>query len=86
MFRLVCVKYRYCFWPRALCYGTRILFFQRWNICKLFFTPIPRMLYYWGLPSETSRALTSDGFVRTGDAGYYTEGDGHVYFVDRLVK
>ncbi len=44
------------------------------------------MLYYWGLPGETSRALTSDGFVRTGDAGYYTEGDGHIYFVDRLVK
>lgn len=37
---------------------------------------------YWKRPDATSEAMTSDGYLRTGDVGYMDE-DGWVYIVDR---
>jgi long-chain acyl-CoA synthetase len=37
---------------------------------------------YWKQPEATARAMTPDGFFRTGDVGYMDE-DGYVYIVDR---
>jgi long-chain acyl-CoA synthetase len=40
------------------------------------------MIGYWNKPEETERALR-DGWVFTGDAGYFDE-DGFLYIVDRV--
>ncbi|MDQ7954292.1 MAG: long-chain fatty acid--CoA ligase [Pseudomonadota bacterium] len=40
------------------------------------------MAGYWNRPDATAEAMTSDGFLRTGDVGYMTD-DGFVYIVDR---
>lgn len=37
---------------------------------------------YWNRPDATAEAMTTDGFLRTGDVGYMDEG-GWVYIVDR---
>jgi len=37
---------------------------------------------YWREPDKTAEALTEDGFVRTGDAGFF-EPDGQLKIVDR---
>jgi long-chain acyl-CoA synthetase len=37
---------------------------------------------YWKHPAETKRALSSDGWLRTGDLGYLD--DGYLYLCDRL--
>ncbi len=37
---------------------------------------------YWKRPDATAEAMTSDGFLRTGDIGYMDE-EGWVYIVDR---
>jgi fatty-acyl-CoA synthase len=41
------------------------------------------MIGYWNLPEATQRTLDSDGWLRTGDAGYMDE-DGYVYIHDRI--
>ena len=41
------------------------------------------MKYYWNLPDATKEALTSDGWLRTGDAGYVDK-DGYVFIQDRV--
>jgi long-chain acyl-CoA synthetase len=38
---------------------------------------------YWKKPEETAQQFTSDGWWRSGDAGYMDE-DGFVYFVERI--
>ena len=37
---------------------------------------------YWGRPEATAKAITADGYFRTGDIGYLDE-DGYVFIVDR---
>jgi long-chain acyl-CoA synthetase len=38
---------------------------------------------YWRLPEATQKTMTSDGWLRTGDAGYLDE-EGYVYIHDRV--
>ncbi|QUD90509.1 fatty acid--CoA ligase [Phenylobacterium montanum] len=38
---------------------------------------------YWNLPDATARTIDSEGWLRTGDAGYLDE-DGYVYIHDRV--
>jgi long-chain acyl-CoA synthetase len=40
------------------------------------------MVGYWHQPEETARALTPDGWLRTGDLGRVDE-HGHIFLVDR---
>lgn len=42
-----------------------------------------RMNGYWNLTEATNAALTEDGWVKSGDAGYL-DGDGFVYVQDRV--
>jgi long-chain acyl-CoA synthetase len=41
------------------------------------------MVGYWNRPAETAAALTPDGWLRTGDAGYL-DADGYLYIHDRV--
>jgi acyl-CoA synthetase (AMP-forming)/AMP-acid ligase II len=38
---------------------------------------------YWGKPEATAQAITSEGWYRSGDAGY-VDADGYVYMHDRV--
>ncbi|CAN7981693.1 unnamed protein product [Ixodes pacificus] len=38
---------------------------------------------YYGRPEATQEVLSSDGWLRTGDLGYY-DSDGQIYLVDRI--
>lgn len=38
---------------------------------------------YWQMPEETAKAITPDGWFKTGDAGY-VDADGYVYIHDRV--
>jgi len=41
------------------------------------------MTGYWKLPEATAETILGDGFLRTGDAGYFDE-DGYLYIHDRV--
>jgi acyl-CoA synthetase (AMP-forming)/AMP-acid ligase II len=41
------------------------------------------MLGYWGKPEETSAAISADGWLHTGDAGFLDE-EGYVFLHDRI--
>jgi long-chain acyl-CoA synthetase len=41
------------------------------------------MLGYWKMPEETAKALTADGWFKSGDAGYL-DVDGYLYIHDRV--
>ncbi|MFM7127406.1 MAG: long-chain-fatty-acid--CoA ligase [Actinomycetota bacterium] len=38
---------------------------------------------YWRMPEETAKSITSEGWFRTGDAGYL-DADGYLYIHDRV--
>ena len=38
---------------------------------------------YWNKPEATAKAITDDGWLKTGDAGYLDE-DGYLYIHDRV--
>ncbi len=41
------------------------------------------MLGYWDRPDATTAAITPDGWLKTGDAGYI-DGNGYIFLVDRV--
>jgi acyl-CoA synthetase (AMP-forming)/AMP-acid ligase II len=41
------------------------------------------MVGYWNLPEATAKTLDSEGWLRTGDAGYM-DNDGYLYIHDRI--
>ncbi len=41
------------------------------------------MVGYWKMPEETAKALTDDGWFKSGDAGYL-DADGYLYIHDRV--
>ena len=41
------------------------------------------MTGYWGKPDATAKTIDTDGWLRTGDAGYLDE-DGYVFIHDRV--
>ncbi|ALH81162.1 fatty acid--CoA ligase [Sphingopyxis macrogoltabida] len=41
------------------------------------------MIGYWNLPDATSKTMTADGWIHTGDAGYLDE-DGYLFIHDRM--
>jgi long-chain acyl-CoA synthetase len=50
---------------------------------ELWTRSVQNMKGYWGKPEETARTIRSDGWLRTGDAGY-VDADGYIYLTDRV--
>lgn len=53
------------------------------DVCEVITRSSNNMLGYWNLTEATSKTLTADGWIYTGDAGYLDE-DGYLYIHDRV--
>ena len=53
------------------------------NVGELMTRSSNNMLTYWNLPDATASAVTTDGWLKTGDAAYLDE-DGFLYIHDRM--
>jgi long-chain acyl-CoA synthetase len=52
------------------------------EVGELWVKSVQVMKGYWNKPEETAKAITADGWFRTGDAGYWK--DGFLYLHDRV--
>jgi long-chain acyl-CoA synthetase len=55
----------------------------RGAVGELWVRSVQVMKGYWNKPEETARAITPDGWLRTGDAGFLDE-EGYVFLTDRV--
>jgi long-chain acyl-CoA synthetase len=53
------------------------------EVGELWTRSVQNMKGYWNKPEETARALTPDGWLRTGDAGF-VDAEGYVFLTDRV--
>jgi len=53
------------------------------EVGEIWIKSVQNMKGYWNLPEETAKSLRSDGWFRTGDAGYL-DADGYIYIHDRV--
>lgn len=53
------------------------------DVGEIWVRTLQNMLGYWKMPEETAKALTADGWFKSGDAGYL-DADGYLYIHDRV--
>jgi long-chain acyl-CoA synthetase len=53
------------------------------EVGEIWIRTLQNMLGYWKMPEETAKALTDDGWFKSGDAGYL-DADGYLYIHDRV--